>query len=112
MIKAKLNYFRMMPRKLRLIAKTIKKLSVVEAERELLFRHKKGAKVILKLLKSAINNAKNQGYQPEELYVQNIVVQEGPKNLKRFRPRSRGRVGRITKKLSHLEIILEKSQQK
>lgn len=112
MIKAKLNYFRMMPRKLRIVAKTIKKLPVVKAERELLFRHKKAAKVILKLLKSAITNAKNKGYQPEDLYVHNVIVQEGPKNLKRFYPKARGQVGRITKKLSHIEIILDKVQQK
>jgi large subunit ribosomal protein L22 len=108
MISAKLNYFRMMPRKLRIVAKAFKKKSVAEAERELLFLNKKAAKVILKLLKSAISTAKNRGYQTEDLYIKNIIVQEGPKKLRRFYPKARGAVGKIIKKLSHIEIILDK----
>ncbi|GIW65081.1 MAG: hypothetical protein KatS3mg093_060 [Candidatus Parcubacteria bacterium] len=108
MITAKLNYFRMMPRKIRVVAKNFKKKSVVEAERELMFLNKKAAKAILKLLKSAVNNAKNKGYQVDDLYIKNIIVQEGPKKLKRFYPKARGAVGRIVKKLSHIEIVLDK----
>jgi large subunit ribosomal protein L22 len=64
---AKLNYLRMSPRKVRVVAKLIKNMSVSEAQRELLFMNKKAAKIILKLLKSAISNAKNKGHNHENL---------------------------------------------
>ena len=104
---ASLNYFRMSPRKVRVVARLIKKLPVERAEKELLFRNKKAAKVILKLLKSAVANAKNKGYDTKELYIKNIVVNEGPKHLKRYYPKARGRVGLIIKKMSHIKIELD-----
>lgn len=106
-VSAKLNYFRMSPRKVRVVAKAIKNLTVDKAEKLLLFLHKKASKDILKLLRSAINNAKNKGYDLKNLYVKNIIVNEGPKNLKRYYPKARGRVGKIIKKLSHIKIILD-----
>lgn len=105
---AKLNYLRMSPRKVRMVAKIIKNKPVLEAERELLFRNKRAAKILLKLLKSAISNAKNKGYQPESLYIKNVIVNEGPKHLKKYYPKARGRVGLIVKKMSHLKIELDK----
>ncbi|GIW67408.1 MAG: 50S ribosomal protein L22 [Candidatus Parcubacteria bacterium] len=104
---ASLNYLRMSPRKVRVVAKIIKNLPVEKAEKELLFRNKKAAKIILKLLKSAISNARNKGYEPKDLYIKNIIVNEGPKNLKRYYPKARGRVGLIIKKMSHLKIELD-----
>ncbi|BCX15539.1 MAG: 50S ribosomal protein L22 [Candidatus Parcubacteria bacterium] len=105
---AKLNYFRMSPRKVRMVAKIIKGLPVNYAERQLMFYNKKAAKALLKLLKSAIANAKNKGYDSKDLYVEKIVVNEGPHLLKRFYPKARGRVGRILKRMSHIEICLGK----
>ena len=107
MITASLNYLRMSPRKVRIVAKSFKGLSVNQAERQLLFSNKKAAKIILKLLKSAISNARNKGYDEKDLYIKNIVVNEGPKNLKRYYPKARGRVGQIIKKMSHIKIILD-----
>lgn len=106
-VTASLNYFRMSPRKVRVVAKLIKNLSVERAEKELLFRNKRAAKAILKLLKSAVSNAKNKGYNEKELYVKNIIVNEGPKHLKRYYPKARGRVGQIIKKMSHIKIELD-----
>ena len=60
-IKAILKYFRISPRKVNLVAKAITGLDVERAEKELLFRNKKVAKALLKLLKSALANALNQG---------------------------------------------------
>lgn len=104
---ANLNYFRMSPRKVRIVARLIKNLPVERAEKELLFRNKKASKAILKLLKSAISNAKNKGYDIKDLYVKNIIVNEGPKNLKRYYPRARGRATLIIKKMSHIKIELD-----
>lgn len=105
-VNAKLNYLRMSPRKVRIVAETIKKLPVLSAERRLLFLNKKAAKAILKLLRSAIANAKNKGYDPKDLYVENVAVNEGPKHLKRYYPKARGRAGLIIKKMSHILIEL------
>lgn len=103
---ASLNYFRMSPRKVRVVAKLIKNMPVERAEKELLFRNKKAARAILKLLKSAIANAKNKGYDEKNLYIKNIIVNEGPK-FKRSYPKARGGVGRIIKKMSHIKIELD-----
>jgi large subunit ribosomal protein L22 len=73
-VKAVLKYFRMSPRKVRLVAKAIKGLDVERAEKELLFRNKKAAKAILKLLKSAVANALSQGLTKENLYVKICVI--------------------------------------
>ncbi len=62
---------------------------------------------MLKLLKSAIASAANNfNLSSENLYISNILVDEGPK-LKRFRPRAFGRAGAIHKKTSHITLILE-----
>ncbi len=106
-VSAKLNYLRMSPRKVRPIAKVMKNLSVEEAKRKLLFLPQKAAKILLKLLHSAISNAKNKGYDINRLYIQNVIVNEGPKRLKRYYPKARGRVGQIIKRQSHIEIILD-----
>ncbi len=106
--KAKLNYLIMSPRKVRVVAKIIKNLPVEKAEKELLFRNKKAAKILLKLLKSAIANAQNKGFDIKDLYVKNVIVNEGPKSLKRYYPKARGGVGLIVKKMSHIEIELAK----
>lgn len=105
-VKAKLRYFRMSPRKVRLVAKIIKGLDVLRAEKELLFRNKKAAKALLKLLKSAISNALAKGLAKEKLFVKNVIVNKGPV-LKRYYPKAQGRVGLINRQTSHLEIILE-----
>ncbi len=105
--KAKLNYFRMSPRKVREVVHVIKKLDVSHALKKLLFINKKAARDILKLLKSAIANAKNKGYNENDLYVKNIFVQEGPKKMKRYYPKARGAVGRILKAMSHITIELD-----
>ena len=104
---AKLNYLRIAPRKVRLLAAAIKGLSVNEAEAQLLFRPQRAGQPLLGLLRSAIANAKNNHkMSPEKLMVKNIWVDQGP-TLKRFLPRAMGRATSIHKKTSHVVIILE-----
>ena len=92
---------------MRLIANLIKKTPVLEAEAELKFQSKRAALPILKLLKSGVASAVNNfNLAPENLYISNILVDEGPM-LKRFRPRAFGRAGAIHKKTSHITLILE-----
>lgn len=104
---AKLNYLRIAPRKVRLIADLIRGKSVEEAQKTLNFTVKRGVRPLSKLLKQAISNAKNN-FQLEEsnLYISKILVNEGPK-LKRWRARARGVAAPIQKKTSHLTIVLD-----
>lgn len=104
---AKLRYLRIAPRKVRLVADLVRGKSIEEAQTILNFTIKKATRPILKLLKSAIANAKNN-FQMEEsnLYISRINVDEGPKH-KRWRARARGSASKIQKKTSHLIIFLD-----
>lgn len=102
-----LNNLRIAPRKVRLVTNLIKKSSAFSAEAQLKFQIQKAALPILKLLKSAIaSSVNNFNLSPQNLYISNILVDEGPK-LKRFRARAFGRAGAIHKKTSHVTLILE-----
>jgi len=106
-VTAKLRYLRIAPRKVRLVTDLIRGKSVEEAENILNFTTKKATLPLLKLLKSAVANAKNNfQLAKENLYISKILVDEGPK-LKRWRPRARGRADEIQKKTSHITITLD-----
>ena len=104
---AQLNNLRIAPRKVRLVAMTLKGLGVERAEAQLNFRVKRSAGPLAKLLKSAVSNAENNfGLVKENLFIKEMVVNEGIK-IKRFMPRAMGQAGMIQKKSSHIKIILE-----
>ncbi len=106
---ARLNYLRIAPRKARLVADLIKGLSVNEAEAQLLFKNRRAAKPLLKLLRSAANNAKNnRKMNPENLIVESVTVDKGPM-LKRYLPRARGSASPLQKKMSHVTLTLVES---
>ena len=85
-------------------------MSVNQAEAELLLRPQRSAEPLLKLLRSAVANAKhNKNLEPEKLIIQSIVVDKGPM-LKRFFPRAMGRATMIQKKMSHITLILSESE--
>ena len=111
-VTAKLRYLRIAPRKVRLVADLIRKKSIEEAQTILSFTTKKAAKVLLKLLKQAVANAKTN-FQLEEknLYISKILVDEGPK-YKRWMPRARGQASPIQKKTSHVTIELTEIEKK
>ncbi len=100
---ATLRYLHMAPRKTRLVASLLKGKSVSDAEAELRYSTKKAAKPILKLLRSAVANAKQASLEPEKLYIKDIRVDGGPMS-KRFMPRASGRAVTIQKKTSHIYI--------
>lgn len=109
-ITARLNYLRIAPRKVRLVADLIRGKSVAEARTILSFLSKRAAPSLLKLLNSAIANAKNKQLNENDLYVSKIMVNEGPK-LKRYYPRARGQAYEIQKKSSHVILILDKKKE-
>ena len=106
----KLRYLRMAPRKVRLVANFVKGLSVNEAEAQLLMNPRRPSSVLLKLLRSAVANAKhNSQLSPERLFIKEIRVDQGPM-LKRYMPRAMGRASHIQKKSSHITLILGESE--
>lgn len=111
-IKAKLSNLRIAPRKTRDVVDLIRGKKVTEAVIILSFTTRKSAPIILKLLKSAIANAKNNFKLDENnLYIAKITSDEGPK-LKRWHPMSRGRAYPIQKKTSHINIVLDELKNK
>ncbi len=104
---AKLNHLRMSPRKVRLVTDMLKGKHVVKAVALLENMTKQAAKPILKLLLSAIANAKHNFDTKEDgLKVKQVIVNGGPV-LHRWMPRAMGRATPIRKRSSHIEMILE-----
>ena len=80
---------------------------VEEALNMLAFAPQKGARILKKLLDSAVANAEqNADVDVDNLFIKRIYADEGP-TLKRFRPRAQGRATRIRKRSSHLTVVLD-----
>jgi len=106
-IKAKLNHLRIAPRKVRLVANMIRGKKALDALDLLNFVIKRPGLPIMKLLASAIANARNNFHiESENLFITKITVDEGPMQ-KRWMPRARGVAGPIHKKTSHITLVLE-----
>ncbi len=105
---AKLNYLRIAPRKVRIVSDLIRGLPIQEAEAQLIMRHKHASGPLLKLLRSAISNAKNKNFVLDKMFISKITVDGGPM-LKRGLPRAMGRVTPIQKKTSHVTLVLTES---
>lgn len=106
-VKALLKYVRTSPRKARLVADAIKGKKVGEALSILTFLNKKPARIIKKLLNSAIANAEEKRIEDtDSLFVSCITVDGGPV-WKRHLPRARGKATPIIKRTSHITIVLE-----
>lgn len=104
--KATLSQARISAQKARLVLNMIKGMRVDPALQALAFSPKKGARMIEKLLKSAIHNAKdNKNADIDSLRVTGGWVNMS-KPLKRFMPRARGSANLIKKHSSHITIEL------
>lgn len=105
--KALAKYVRISPRKVRQVISLIKGKRADNAVNLLDFTPRKAAKILGKVLRSAMANAEQQGAQlsPERLFVKNAYADGGP-SLKRWRPKARGRANRILKRTSHITIIV------
>lgn len=108
--KAVARLLRVSPRKLNLVAQTIRGLSAEKALAELTFSRRRIARDVKKVLQSAIANAENN----HSLDVDELVVAEAyvGKNLvmKRFAPRARGRAGRIERFFSQITIVVREGK--
>ena len=104
--KAVTRNIRVSPQKLGLVAALVRGKKVSTAINDLTFSRKRIAQDVLKTLNSAIANAENN----HGLDIDNLIVSEAYVGktlvMKRWRPRARGRVGRILKPFSQLTIIV------
>ena len=105
-MKAIASTIRITPKKANLIAGMIRGKKANEALEILKYTPKKGAKIIYKIVASAVANAKNNFKQNENsLVVKEVIINKGA-TLKRGVPVSRGRVYPILKRTSHIKLFL------
>jgi large subunit ribosomal protein L22 len=108
---AVLRHLRVSPRKLNLVAASIRGKAVSTALAELMFSKRRIAKDVRKALQSAIANAENN----HQLDVDQLVVAEASVGkgmvMKRWSPRARGRVGRIHKPFSQLTLVVREREE-
>ncbi len=106
--KAQVRYLRMSASKARVVLDLIRGKHVAEADQILAYSERLAAAEIRKILRSAVANAQhNDELAVDELFVSACFADEGP-TLKRFRPRARGRAGRIHKQTCHVTVIVSR----
>ena len=104
--KAVSRFIRISPRKVRLVLDMIRKQPVQKAFLILQGTKKKGARVVAKILKSALANAKVKKLDEDKLFVRLAFADGGPA-MKRFLPRAMGRADKILKRSAHITVVLE-----
>ena len=96
--------------KIRPLMDMVRGKRVEEALNMLNFSPSPLAKTVAKVVKSAAANAENNFQMtPSELKIVTIMADDAP-SMKRFRPRARGRADRITKRSSHITVIVEEQE--
>jgi len=98
--KATLKFIRLSPIKSRLIAREVQGMNAEAALAALEFTPNKAAKIISKVIASAVANS---DMEPENMVITSCRVDRGPV-LKRFRPRARGSASGIRKPMSHIYV--------
>ncbi len=111
-ITARARYVRISPRKIRLVIDAVRGKKVEEALKILAFMPKKGARILKKVIESAVANAQDRAnLDVEDLKIAKIYADQGPM-LKRWRPRAFGRATMIRKRTSHITVVLEEIKKK
>lgn len=102
------RFMRVTPRKARVVVDAIRGRTAAEALQILHAIDKDAAVPVRKVLDSAIANSRaaDATVNVDRLIVREAVVQEGPKSMKRWRPRAHGRATRVVKRMSHIRIVL------
>lgn len=105
-MKAYLHAVRIAPKKLNLIALMVRGMNAADAMEALRLTNKKGARIIEKLLRSAMANAShNEKQDPQTMVIKSIIVNQGTA-YKRGMPKARGQMRPYRKFLSHLDLEL------
>ena len=98
------------PRKARLLLDMVRGKTVDEALTVLQFLPSPTARIVSKVIKSAVANAESVfEMAPSDLKIVEIFADEA-RTLKRFRPRARGRVSPIIKRSSHITVIVREQE--
>jgi large subunit ribosomal protein L22 len=106
------KFLRVSPQKVRLVADQIRGKGVEEALNILKFVPKRSAAIIAKTLRTAVANAEDtQNVDVDRLVVKQARV-DGAGMWKRFMPRAQGRATKIRKRLSHITIVVDESDQR
>ncbi len=109
-VTARSKSIRITPRKVRLVADSIRNQSVKSALQTLMLVEKRGAYQLKKTLQSAIANAvHNKKLKAEDLIIDRLEVNEGP-FLKRFHASTRGRIKPYKRRSSHIMIVLRENK--
>lgn len=103
-VKSVAKNIRISPRKMKPIANLVRGKSVKEASAILKFTPRKGARLLIKVLDSAIANAENNhGMDVEKLYVSEVYANQAP-TMKRFTAGSMGRANPVLRRTSHIGV--------
>jgi large subunit ribosomal protein L22 len=103
------KYLRISPRKARLSADLIRGKRVEQALSILSLTPKTGARLMSKVVQSAVANARqDKSIDVDTLFVKTIYVNQGP-TLKRWRAKPMGRAGRIKKRTCHITVVLSEA---
>jgi large subunit ribosomal protein L22 len=100
------KYVRISPRKVHKVIDAVKGQPVESGIQALRFMPQKAARILEKIINSAVANADhNANVDIDLLVIRNITADQGP-TLKRWKARARGRGTRILKRTSHITVIL------
>ena len=106
--RAVLRHYRMSATKARQVLDLVRGKDVDRAAEILQSTPREGARVVAKVLASAVANARNNDFlDPDDLYVSACYADEGT-TIKRWRPRARGRATRIRKRTCHITVIVSR----
>lgn len=111
MVNATAKYVRVSPRKASDMTRLIRGKKVSEAKAILALSPRAAAKMVGKVLDSAVANAENNHeLTADDLYVVQAYADGGP-TFKRFQPRARGRASRIRKRTSHITVCVDEKKE-
>lgn len=110
LVKAETKHIRISPTKVRQVMDLIREKDVLEAQSILAHLNKRPKEYLVKILQSAVANAKTKGFNAEQLYISKIICNVGPA-WKRFKAAAFGRASPIKKRTSHIKIELDLKNQ-
>ncbi|MCM8780046.1 MAG: 50S ribosomal protein L22 [Candidatus Omnitrophica bacterium] len=104
--KAEAKFLRITPTRVRQVIELIRGQDVLAAQSRLRLINKRPKEYLIKILNSAIANAKAKGFEPKSLYISKAVCDLGPA-WKRYKAAAFGRASSIRKRTSHIKIELD-----
>ncbi len=105
-VKAENKHIKISPPKMREVMNLIRNKDVQEAEAILVNLNKRPKESLIKVLRSAIANAKNKGFEARQLYISKIICNVGPA-WKRYKAAAFGRATPIKRRTCHVKIELD-----